>query len=182
MIIFLLLFFCGTMIVSVLVYFKKIYQKTNSKELLIFSRYPTPGTTKTRLIPKLGEECASYVQLLMVCILFNFIDMYFCNHTIAHGHGLPCVWWLCFFYLFVQSKNGKMLFCIWFYQTSEKNTYIIVTNARHIGTRTNRHQDMSALTKTYRHRTLDKSAPSLTNRHFGKILMYFHVYSTFSKK
>ena len=24
-----------------------------------------------------------------------------------------------------------------------------------------------------RHRTLDKSAPSLTNRHFGKILMYF---------
>ena len=59
--------------------------------------------------------------------------------------------------------------------------------ARHIDTRTNRHQDISALTKTYRHwdksaRTLDKSEPSLTNRHFGKILMYFHVYSTFSKK
>ena len=112
------LFFCGTMIVSVLVYFKKIYQKAKSKELLIFSRYPTPGSTKTRLIPKLGEECASYVQLLMVCILS--IAVYFCNHTIAHS--LPCVWWLCFFYLFVQSKNGKMLFWIWFYQTSEKNT------------------------------------------------------------
>ena len=41
---------------------------------------------------------------------------------------------------------------------------------RHIGTETNRH------------RTLDKSAPSLTNRHFEKNLMYFHVYSTFSKK
>ena len=102
------LFFCGTMIVSVLVYFKKIYQKAKSKELLIFSRYPIPGSTKTRLIPKLGEECASYVQLLMVCILSIGIAVYFCNHTIAHS--LPCVWWLCFFYLFVQSKNGKICF------------------------------------------------------------------------
>ena len=54
---------------------------------------------------------------------------------------------------------------------AKKNIYVFTVtrpNARHIGTRTNRHQD--------------KSAPSLTNRHFGKILIYFHIYSTFSKK
>ena len=54
--------------------------------------------------------------------------------------------------------------------------------------RANRHQDISALrqigTWTNRHRTLGKSTPSLTNRHFWKFLMYYryHVYSTFSKK
>jgi hypothetical protein len=31
-------------------------------------------------------------------------------------------------------------------------------NARHIGTRTNWHQDISALMKTYQHQTLEKSA------------------------
>lgn len=123
MIIFLLLFFCGTMLVSVLVYFKKIYHQTKSKELLIFSRYPTPGTTKTRLIPKLGEECASYVQLLMVCIL---TPVHSYVHVLLQSHH--CTWLtvrmmvMFFFYLLVQSNNGKMLFYIWFYQTFGKNT------------------------------------------------------------
>ena len=114
MLIFLLWLFCGTMIVSVLVYFKKIYRKTKSKELLIFSRYPTPGTTKTRLIPKLGEECASYVQLLMVCILiyhmmtnifrsFSYFFFIFetssdCGSTLQYSYGTVALMVVVLFY------------------------------------------------------------------------------------
>ena len=58
----------------------------------------------------------------------------------------------------------------------------IRTVIRHIATRTNRHLRRHIGTETNRHRTLDKSASTLTNRHFGKNLLYFHVYSTFSKK
>ena len=34
-------------------------------KLIIFTRYPVPGRTKTRLIPKLGKEGAAGIQELM---------------------------------------------------------------------------------------------------------------------
>jgi uncharacterized protein len=38
---------------------------TVTKKLLIFTRYPEPGTTKTRLIPVLGKEGAANLHRLM---------------------------------------------------------------------------------------------------------------------
>ncbi|MGD1715124.1 TIGR04282 family arsenosugar biosynthesis glycosyltransferase [Dapis sp. BLCC M172] len=37
----------------------------NNEQLIIFSRYPEPGKTKTRLIPALGEEGAANLQRKM---------------------------------------------------------------------------------------------------------------------
>ena len=39
--------------------------KDSSSRLIIFTRYPTPGTTKTRLIPALGPEGAAELQRKM---------------------------------------------------------------------------------------------------------------------
>ena len=39
--------------------------KGSRKRLILFTRYPTPGTTKTRLIPKLGAEGAAELQRQM---------------------------------------------------------------------------------------------------------------------
>ncbi len=39
--------------------------KTGRELLIIFTRYPVPGQTKTRLIPALGEEQAAKLQRLM---------------------------------------------------------------------------------------------------------------------
>ncbi|MGD9064436.1 MAG: glycosyltransferase, partial [Desulfobacterales bacterium] len=36
-----------------------------SNRLIIFTRYPQPGTTKTRMIPKLGDEGAAELQRQM---------------------------------------------------------------------------------------------------------------------
>jgi glycosyltransferase A (GT-A) superfamily protein (DUF2064 family) len=35
------------------------------KRLILFTRYPEPGTTKTRMIPKLGAEGAAELQRQM---------------------------------------------------------------------------------------------------------------------
>lgn len=40
-------------------------KKRYEKHLLVFSKYPTPGKAKTRLIPSLGEEVAAQVQRIM---------------------------------------------------------------------------------------------------------------------
>lgn len=37
----------------------------NSRRLILFTRYPTPGVTKTRLIPELGENGAANLQRKM---------------------------------------------------------------------------------------------------------------------
>lgn len=42
---------------------KKSYHK---KVISIFTRFPSPGVTKTRLIPCLGKEGAAYAQRRMV--------------------------------------------------------------------------------------------------------------------
>lgn len=39
--------------------------KTSSKRLIIFTRYPEPGKTKTRMIPRLGETGAAALQQQM---------------------------------------------------------------------------------------------------------------------
>lgn len=62
------------MITSVILFIKKVLGKSKTKELVIFSRYPCPGTTKTRLIPDLGTENAAYAQLKMVSRLM-FINL-----------------------------------------------------------------------------------------------------------
>jgi len=36
------------------------------KRLIIFTRYPEPGTTKTRMIPELGVEGAADLQRRMI--------------------------------------------------------------------------------------------------------------------
>jgi len=47
--------------------FKRRKRLQNIKNsILVFSRYPNPGTTKTRLIPDLGPDGAAYCQLLLV--------------------------------------------------------------------------------------------------------------------
>jgi hypothetical protein len=109
--------------------------------------------------------------------LFKLINI-FCTYLIRFNRILSVLW-----YSVVKRHTIDVCLCNcrniiwnWVYR-------MLQLNARHISTRTNRHQDISALrqigTWTNRHRTLDKSAPSLTNRHFGKILIYFHVYSTY---
>lgn len=42
-----------------------IHQKGSQEEIIIFTRYPEPGKTKTRLIPKLGAEGAARAQRIM---------------------------------------------------------------------------------------------------------------------
>lgn len=37
-----------------------------SEHVIVFTRYPEPGTTKTRLIPDLGEAAAATLQLYLV--------------------------------------------------------------------------------------------------------------------
>jgi uncharacterized protein len=39
--------------------------ETSAHHLILFTRYPTPGTTKTRLIPELGSEGAARIQRRM---------------------------------------------------------------------------------------------------------------------
>ncbi|XP_076072752.1 uncharacterized protein LOC143044572 [Mytilus galloprovincialis] len=68
--------FCGTMLVSMFIYFKKIFRRTRNKELIVFSRYPIPGTTKTRLIPAVGQDFAAYCQLRMTDHILNNIEDY----------------------------------------------------------------------------------------------------------
>lgn len=41
------------------------HQKQRREEVIIFSRYPQPGITKTRLIPELGTEGAARIQRFM---------------------------------------------------------------------------------------------------------------------
>ncbi|XP_063400703.1 uncharacterized protein LOC134685154 isoform X1 [Mytilus trossulus] len=72
----LLVYVFGTMLVSMFIYFKKIFRRTRNKELIVFSRYPIPGTTKTRLIPAVGEDCAAYCQLRMTDHILNIIEDY----------------------------------------------------------------------------------------------------------
>lgn len=42
-----------------------IHQKGSQEEIIIFTRYPKPGQTKTRLIPELGAEGAASLQRSM---------------------------------------------------------------------------------------------------------------------
>lgn len=56
----------------------------NERHLIIFTRYPEPGKTKTRLIPALGEEGAANLQRQMteqtiakVKQLINFVSLSF---------------------------------------------------------------------------------------------------------
>ena len=42
-----------------------IHQKATQDELIIFTRFPEPGKTKTRLIPKLGDAGAAEMQQTM---------------------------------------------------------------------------------------------------------------------
>lgn len=42
-----------------------IHQKDSQEEIIIFTRYPVPGTTKTRLIPALGADGAARIQKIM---------------------------------------------------------------------------------------------------------------------
>lgn len=41
------------------------HQKGAQEEIIIFTRYPRPGMTKTRLIPELGPEGAAHIQRAM---------------------------------------------------------------------------------------------------------------------
>jgi uncharacterized protein len=53
--------------------------------LIIFTRYPTPGTTKTRLIPALGEVGAAQLQRRMA------------EHTVQQARALNCaveIWYV----------------------------------------------------------------------------------------
>ena len=44
---------------------------TNSRRLIIFSRFPEPGRTKTRLIPALGPEGAARLQYRLLAKLLR---------------------------------------------------------------------------------------------------------------
>ncbi|XP_033745437.1 uncharacterized protein LOC117330962 [Pecten maximus] len=55
------------------------YRKTCKDCIIIFSRYPRAGTTKTRLIPTLGQEGAAYCQLLMTDHILDTLTEYVSN-------------------------------------------------------------------------------------------------------
>ena len=47
----------------------------HQKEIIIFTRYPEPGTTKTRLIPALGAKGAARVQKRMTELIIKAVRM-----------------------------------------------------------------------------------------------------------
>ena len=51
------------------------------RRVIVFTRYPTPGKTKTRLMSLLGAFGAAGLQLLMVVIIYTqlFINSYSSN-------------------------------------------------------------------------------------------------------
>lgn len=58
-----------------------------SLELLIFTRYPEPGKTKTRLIPALGSHGAAQLHRQMGQYTLRQAEEF-----IGHGHGAIQVW------------------------------------------------------------------------------------------
>ncbi|KAK3101505.1 hypothetical protein FSP39_004076 [Pinctada imbricata] len=76
--------------ISVLSFY--IYKEKRRKcitSIVVFSRYPQPGTTKTRLIPVLGKEGAAYSQLLMT----NHIVQKLKELSIIHGNIDLDIWY-----------------------------------------------------------------------------------------
>ncbi|XP_056001123.1 uncharacterized protein LOC125655392 isoform X2 [Ostrea edulis] len=57
---------------------RKLRKPQNKKVISVFTRYPSPGVTKTRLIPCLGEEAAAYAQRRMTEHILERIRAY-CN-------------------------------------------------------------------------------------------------------
>jgi rSAM/selenodomain-associated transferase 1 len=61
------------------------HQKDSRQEVIIFTRYPRAGTTKTRLIPKLGAAGAARIQRLMTERIARAAGQ------LRHEHGV-CPW------------------------------------------------------------------------------------------
>lgn len=49
---------------------KIVTMKVERVAVVVFSRFPRPGSTKTRLTPLLGEAGAARAQLIMVSYIF----------------------------------------------------------------------------------------------------------------
>ena len=72
-----------------------------SETLIIFSRYPEPGKTKTRMIPNLGAEGAAELQRAMTEYTLNTAKQLLCRHSkftievhFAGGNQQQMVEWL----------------------------------------------------------------------------------------
>ncbi|XP_078676708.1 uncharacterized protein LOC144913707 [Branchiostoma floridae x Branchiostoma belcheri] len=52
-------------------YRRKRWLKSRRQRVIVFTRYPAPGTTKSRLIPALGEQGAALAQLHMTDAILN---------------------------------------------------------------------------------------------------------------
>ncbi|OWF56872.1 uncharacterized protein LOC110451009 [Mizuhopecten yessoensis] len=61
------------------------YRSTCKDCIVIFSRYPRPGTTKTRLIPSLGPEGAAYCQLLMTDHILDTLSDLMSTSSLSGG-------------------------------------------------------------------------------------------------
>lgn len=59
-----------------------IHQKDSRKEIIIFTRYPEPGTTKTRLIPELGANGAAQLQRTMTEQIVHVANQLKCENNI----------------------------------------------------------------------------------------------------
>lgn len=55
---------------AILLFYINSYKISSRKkgEVVVFTRYPVPGKSKTRLIPAIGDVAASRLQVFMVCI------------------------------------------------------------------------------------------------------------------
>ncbi|XP_060080950.1 uncharacterized protein LOC132560301 [Ylistrum balloti] len=72
------------------------YRTTCKDCIIIFSRYPRAGTTKTRLIPTLGQDGAAYCQLLMTEHILDTVSDLVSHNTMPGGFEVE-----------VQYKDGS---------------------------------------------------------------------------
>lgn len=102
-------------VISILPYFKIRYSmKTAQEIILLFTKYPQPGRSKTRLIPAVGAEKAAAIQRQMTQFILGnisqYIDKFLCDLAIYFDGGTNELMnnWLGDKYRYVEQINSDL--------------------------------------------------------------------------